>query len=213
MSEKANGYEWVSSCWDILRKLRFFSEESEGVFWVFFNKPQANHFNQHIKSIVISLKLFPGIILTWNLTSFPNHFEDVVHNRMSLPLKLQFPWKYLEWYNLERYYCIMVWPCNYNLRVKVKVLVAQLCPTLCNSMDCSPPGSSVHGISQARILEWVAISFSRESSWPRHQIQVFHIAGRFFTVWATKEAHNLRIDKVNTEERWRLSFECRLHWE
>ena len=44
--------------------------------------------------------------------------------------------------------------------MKVKVLVAQLCLTLCNPMDCSPPGSSVHGISQARILEWVAISFS-----------------------------------------------------
>ena len=50
---------------------------------------------------------------------------------------------------------------------KVKVLVAQLCLTLCDPMDCSPPGSSVHGILQARILEWVAISFSRGSSQPR----------------------------------------------
>ena len=47
------------------------------------------------------------------------------------------------------------------------VLVAQSCLTLCNPMDCSPPGSSVHGILQARILEWVAISFSREASQPR----------------------------------------------
>ena len=45
--------------------------------------------------------------------------------------------------------------------------VAQSCPTHCNPMDCSPPGSSVHGILQARLLEWVAISFSRRSSWPR----------------------------------------------
>ena len=45
--------------------------------------------------------------------------------------------------------------------------VAQSCPTLCNPVDCSPPGSSVHGILQARILEWVAISFSRGSSQPR----------------------------------------------
>ena len=45
--------------------------------------------------------------------------------------------------------------------------VAQLCPTLCDPMDCSPPGSSIHGILQARILEWVAISFSRGSSQPR----------------------------------------------
>ena len=44
--------------------------------------------------------------------------------------------------------------------MKVKVLVAQSCLTLCNPMDCSPPGSSVHGISQERILKWVAISFS-----------------------------------------------------
>ena len=48
--------------------------------------------------------------------------------------------------------------------VKMKVLVAQLCLTLCDLMDCSPPGSSVHGISQAKILEWVAISISRGSS-------------------------------------------------
>ena len=53
------------------------------------------------------------------------------------------------------------------LRTKVKVLVAQSCPTLCGPMDCSPPGSSVHGILQARRLEWVAISFSKGSSRPR----------------------------------------------
>ena len=46
--------------------------------------------------------------------------------------------------------------------------VAQSCPTLCDPMDCNPPGSSVHGISQARILEWVASSFSRGSSQPRY---------------------------------------------
>ena len=62
------------------------------------------------------------------------------------------------------------------------VLVAQLCPTLCNHMDCSPPDSSVHEISQARILEWVAISFSRGSCQPRDQTQVSHVADRFFTV-------------------------------
>ena len=55
-------------------------------------------------------------------------------------------------------------------------------------MDCSPPGSSVHGILQARILEWVAISFSGGSSRPRDRTQVSCIAARFFTVWATREA-------------------------
>ena len=49
-------------------------------------------------------------------------------------------------------------------------LVTKLCSILCNPMDYSPPHSSVHGISQARILEWVAISFSRESSWPRDRL-------------------------------------------
>ena len=51
----------------------------------------------------------------------------------------------------------------------------------CDPMDCSPPGSSVHGILQARILEWVVISFSRGSSQSRGQTQVSHIAGEFFT--------------------------------
>ena len=67
---------------------------------------------------------------------------------------------------------------------KVKVLVTQSCPNLYGSMDCSLPGSSVHGILQARILEWVAISFSRGSSQPRDWTQVSCIAGRFLTIWA-----------------------------
>ena len=62
------------------------------------------------------------------------------------------------------------------------VLIAQLCPTLCDPMDCNPPGSSIHGILQARILEWVAIPFSRESSQLRDQTQVPCIAGRFFII-------------------------------
>ena len=58
-------------------------------------------------------------------------------------------------------------------------------------MDCSPPGSSVHGILQARVLEWVAISFSRgEASWPRELTWVSCIAGRPFTNWATGEAQH-----------------------
>ena len=69
--------------------------------------------------------------------------------------------------------------------------VTQLCRTLCDPTDCSPPGSSVHGILQARILEWIAISFSRGSSWCRDRTQVSRIAGRCFNLWATREApHN-----------------------
>ena len=68
----------------------------------------------------------------------------------------------------------------------IKVLVS--CVQLCDPMDCSLPDSSFHGIFQARILEWVAIPFSRGSSWPRDQTQVSCIAGRFFTFSATMEA-------------------------
>ena len=65
--------------------------------------------------------------------------------------------------------------------------VTKLCPTLCDSMDCSILCSSVCGIFQARVLEWVAISFFRESSWPRDRTQVFHTVGGHFTVWAKEK--------------------------
>ena len=60
--------------------------------------------------------------------------------------------------------------------------VAQSCLTLCDPADCRPPGSSVHGTVQARILEWVAVSFSRGSSRPRDRTQVSRIAGRRFNL-------------------------------
>ena len=72
----------------------------------------------------------------------------------------------------------------------MKVKVARSCPTLCDPRDCSPPDSSVHGILQTRILEWVAISFSRGSSQPRDQTWISYIEGRFFTIGATQEAHS-----------------------
>ena len=65
----------------------------------------------------------------------------------------------------------------------------QSCPTLCDPMDCSPPHSSVHGILQARILECVAISFSRGSSQPRMKFSSPALAGEFFTTSATWEAN------------------------
>ena len=66
--------------------------------------------------------------------------------------------------------------------------VAQSCPTLCNPVDCSLPGFSVHGILQARVLEWVTISFSRGSSRPRDRTRVSHIGGRRLNLWAAREA-------------------------
>ena len=76
--------------------------------------------------------------------------------------------------------------CTFS-RGESESLAAQLCPTLCDPMDCRLPGSSIHGIFQARVLEWVAISFSRGSSRPRDWTRVSHIVGRHFTIWATRE--------------------------
>ena len=70
--------------------------------------------------------------------------------------------------------------------------VAQSCPILCDPIDCSPSGFSIHGIFQARVPEWIAISFSRGSSQPRNRTLVSHIAGRCFTVWTTREAYKKR---------------------
>ena len=68
-------------------------------------------------------------------------------------------------------------------------------------MDCSLPGSSSYGIFQARILEWVAISFSRRSSWPRDWTLVSSIVGRHFTIWATREVLNIQRLQLITKNR------------
>ena len=75
--------------------------------------------------------------------------------------------------------------------------VSQSCLTLCNPMGCSPPGSSAHGILQARILEWVAMPFSRGSSRPRDWTQDSCPAGRFITVWATRGAPHQNTPKLS----------------
>ena len=80
---------------------------------------------------------------------------------------------------------LVPWHLKRNL-VCAKLL--QSCPTLCDPMDCSLPGSLVHGILQARVLEWVAISFSRGSSWPGDRTWVSCLPGRRFNLWATREA-------------------------
>ena len=81
------------------------------------------------------------------------------------------------------------------------VLGTQSCPTLYEPMDGSPPDSSVHGILQARILEWGAMPFSRRSSPLRGRTQISHIAGRFLTVWATREIPCRAGSKWNARRR------------
>ena len=84
--------------------------------------------------------------------------------------------------------------------------VAKLCPTLCDPMDCSPPGSSVHGISQARILDWVAISSSRGSSRPRIKPVSPALAGGFFTI---EPPGKPMPDHLKPEIiRWNYCFRC-----
>ena len=77
-------------------------------------------------------------------------------------------------------------------------------------MDCSLPGSSVCGIIQARLLEWVAIPFSRGSSWLRDQTWVSHIAGRFFTVWATREVPGVPYSRYGNISVGLYNLECLL---
>ena len=108
------------------------------------------------------------------------------------PRNLLFSWVsncFKSWFHISRAFS---YPKDYISRsTDIYTLarsVAQSCPTLWDPMDCSPPGFSVHGIFQARVLEWVAISFSTGSSQPRDRTWVSCIAGRHFTLWATREA-------------------------
>ena len=96
------------------------------------------------------------------------------------------------------------------------VLVTQLCPILCDSMDCNMPGFSVHWILQARILELVAILFFRGSSWLTEWIWVTCIVGRFFLIWATREAlyvsllfsHSVMTDSLQLHELQHSRLPC-----
>ena len=92
---------------------------------------------------------------------------------------------------------IIIQPGSENSLLRV-VWVVQLCLSLCDPMNCSPPGSSVFGILQARTLEWVAVPFSR-SSQPRDRTWVSCISGRFFTIWATREAQWAKHPKNHLE--------------
>ena len=85
---------------------------------------------------------------------------------------------------------------KHEVKIFVKVLVTQSCPTLyVIPMDCSLSGSSVHGILQAWMLEWIAIPFFKGSPRLRDQTWVYFIAGRFFTIWATRENKSQKFPK------------------
>ena len=90
--------------------------------------------------------------------------------------------------------------------------VFQSCLNLCDSMDCSLPGSSIHGILQARVLEWVAISFSKGSSQPRDRTQVSRIGGRHFNLWTSCNAGDLgsipESGRSNAQRMLKLPHNC-----
>ena len=102
---------------------------------------------------------------------------------LGLAFFIFFSWDLLNFLHLRVYNIHQIWKlileefsCTF---IDVKVLVIQLCPTFCGPMNGSPPGYSLHGILQARMLEWVAIPFSRGSFWPRAWTWAFCTAGRF----------------------------------
>ena len=119
----------------------------------------------------------PGLYLWW----------APLYLVQSLPSLVTFPWFCAS--SLLRAFCKYCgWSSTGVLLGLVKVKVAQSCWTLCEPVDCT-----VLGILQARILEWVAIAFSRGSSWPRNRTGVSCIAGRFFTIWAIRVVPNTRM--------------------
>ena len=142
------------------------------------------------------MSLLWGITLLFTHSSFENYLSFATVDSISVSIIVQ-----VTWCSFARVYIPNTWNLSWKSMILVIFilissfvpvvvvygLVAKSCPTLCHPMDCSPPASSVHGIFQARILEWIAISFSRRSSQPRNRTQVSCIAGRFFTYWAIRE--------------------------
>ena len=94
------------------------------------------------------------------------------------------------------FFMVQFWHLYMKVKSESESEVPQLCPTLCDPMDYSLPGSSIRGILQARIPEWVAISFSRRYSQPRDRTLVSNTASRCFTIWATKEALYMTTGKI-----------------
>ena len=93
------------------------------------------------------------------------------HTYLDLLVNDQMPFL-VRWIRVGRAQNVLCSPIHQVWPVRAPRRVAQLCPTLCDPMDCSLPGSSVHGILQARILEWVIMTFSRGSSWPKDQTHI-----------------------------------------
>ena len=113
----------------------------------------------------------------WGHQRWPSHGGEVLQNVVHWRREWQTTSVFLPWEPMNS--------------MKSESEVSQSCPTLCDPMDCSLPGFSVHWILQAIVLEWIAISFSRGSSQSRDWTRVSRIVDRHFTIWATREAHQV----------------------
>ena len=158
---------------------------SEAVFWgIFLSLAQIKLFSILIIDccwLFLSTTLTPGNPLD-DLPSLPNDVRQEI-------LKMHVPGQIT----------LLARAAETGTQFEVKWSeVAQSCLTLCESVECSSPGSSIHGILQPRILEWVPISFSRGSSRPRDRTQVSCIAGRRFNLWATREAPGTQFRRCQT---------------
>ena len=147
----------------------------------------------HMYSMINEIELSPGINTDINgeLSSWEGFHEnwmgtDQSFQQVLLGYEGVSMWKMkLDLYHLPCTKVNSKW--MRDLKWKVTVLDTLSCPTFCHPMDGSPPGSFVLGIFQARVLEWVAVPFSRRSSQPRDWLQISCLAGRFSTGWATRE--------------------------
>ena len=130
------------------------------------------------------------------------HYEESAYNqkhvwrirRNSCVDKLSIRLCLALWMNLfmkSTYHINWTQSCSDALPQLVLVLVAQSCPVLCNPFDYIPLGFSVHGMLQARILEWVSLPFSRGSSQARDWTWVSHITGSFLTIWTTRPFYRI----------------------
>ena len=144
---------------------------SQRVWYSWATKQQQQKQGFTLRPVITGGHALFGLLIS----SFPNTI-CFPHCIFLAPLP-KISWSYIHEFIPRLYSVPSVYVCQSLGRVQ-----------LCDPMDCSTPGSSVHGILQARILQWIAIAFSRGSFWPRDQTQVSHITGKFFTIWVTSEA-------------------------
>ena len=119
----------------------------------------------------------------WEMVMDREAWHSTIH-KVAKSQKWLSDWTELNWTEVIQLY---IYSFLVSLFICYHAKLLQSCPTLYDPMDCSLPGSSVHGIFLAIFLEWITISFSRGSSRPRDRTQVSHIVDRRFTVWATRE--------------------------